>query len=51
MSHYPDCIVEGDSLKSYTTITYKQRTISIKWTKRVLQHGAPISLTKSGRAS
>ena len=34
MSHYPDCIVEGDSLKSYHNYYIEAKNSFAKWTKR-----------------
>ena len=34
MSHYPDCIVEGDSLKSYHNYYIAAKNSFAKWTKR-----------------
>ena len=34
MSHYPDCIVEGDSLKSYHNYYIQAKNSFAKWTKR-----------------
>ena len=34
MSHYPDCIVEGDSLKSYHNYYIEAKKSFAKWTKR-----------------
>ena len=39
MSHYPDCIVEGDSLKSYHNYYIQAKNSFAKWTKRSVQHG------------
>ena len=34
MNHYPECIVEGDSLKSYHNYYIKAKKSFAKWTKR-----------------
>ena len=47
MSHYPDCIVEGDSLKSYHNYYIAAKNSFAKWTKRSVCNMVPISLTKS----